>query len=194
MPRDEPWMALALEEARAAAREGEAPVGAVVVVDGEVVTRGRNRREADHDPTAHAELLAVREAAARLGRWRLSGATVYVTLEPCPMCAGALILARVDRVVFGAYDPKAGACGSVVDLFETGRFNHRPDLVGGVMAETCGRVLTEFFEERRGQQQNKSNRSGSASSPERNTANLDSAPLARAQVLAAGNRGSVALR
>jgi tRNA(adenine34) deaminase len=145
-------MALALEEAEAAARQGEAPVGAIVVVEGEVVARGRNRRESDQDPTAHAELLAVREAAERLARWRLSGATVYVTLEPCPMCAGALILARVDRVVFGAYDPKAGACGSVVDLFQAGQFNHQPEIVGGVMAEACGRVLTDFFEVRRGQQ------------------------------------------
>jgi tRNA(adenine34) deaminase len=152
MPLNEPWMALALEEAGLAAREGEAPVGAIVVVGGEVVARARNRREMHRDPTAHAELLAVREAAERLGRWRLAGATVYVTLEPCPMCAGALILARVDRIVFGAYDPKAGACGSVVDLFESGRFNHRPEIVGGVMAEACGRALTEFFAERREQQ------------------------------------------
>jgi tRNA(adenine34) deaminase len=191
---NESWMALALEEARAAARDGEAPVGAVVVVGGEVVARGRNRRETDQDPTAHAELVAVRDAAGSLGRWRLSGATVYVTLEPCPMCAGALILARVDRIVFGAYDPKAGACGSVVDLFDGGRFNHRPDIVGGVMAEACGRVLTEFFEERRQQGQDKVKISGSASPPERNVGRLDSAPLARAQVLVAGNRGSVALR
>ncbi|MFZ5862200.1 MAG: tRNA adenosine(34) deaminase TadA [Nitrospirota bacterium] len=170
---NEPWMALALEEARAAAREGEAPVGAIVVVDGEVAARGRNRRETDRDPTAHAELIAVRDAAEHLGRWRLSGATVYVTLEPCPMCAGALILARVDRIVFGAYDPKAGACGSVVDLFESGRFNHRPEIVGGVMAEACGRVLSEFFEGRRGQQKIKIERSGS---------------------LGTGTRASVALR
>jgi tRNA(adenine34) deaminase len=147
--RDEQWMALALEEAEAAAREGEAPVGTVVVVRGEVVARGRNRREGDRDPTAHAELLALREAATALGRWRLSGATVYVTLEPCPMCAGAMILARVDRVVFGAPDPKAGACGSVVDLFEPVRFNHRPAIVGGVMAQACGRVLSEFFAAKR---------------------------------------------
>jgi tRNA(adenine34) deaminase len=166
-------MVLALEEARAAARDGEAPVGAVVVVGGEVVARGRNRRETDRDPTAHAELIAVRDAAETLGRWRLSGATVYVTLEPCPMCAGALILARVDRIVFGAYDPKAGACGSVVDLFDGERFNHRPDIVGGVMAEACGRVLTEFFEERRKHGQDKVKISGS---------------------LGTGNRASVALR
>lgn len=187
-------MARALDEAEAAAREGEAPVGAVVVVDGEVVARGRNRREIDRDPTAHAELLAVRDAAARLGRWRLSGATVYVTLEPCPMCAGALILARVDRVVFGAYDPKAGACGSVVNLFEAGRFNHRPDIVGGVMAEACGRVLTKFFEGRRKQGQDKAKISGSASPPERNMVRLDSTPLAREQVLGAGQHVCVALR
>lgn len=142
---DEQWMALALEEAAAAARDGEVPVGAVVILDGEVVARARNRREGDRDPTAHAELIAVRDAATTLGRWRLTGATVYVTLEPCPMCAGAMMLARVDRVVYGAADPKAGACGSVVDLFEPGRFNHRPEIVGGVMAEACGRVLSEFF-------------------------------------------------
>ncbi len=142
---DEQWMGLALEEAAAAAREDEAPVGAVVVVGGEVVARAGNRREHDDDPTAHAELIAIRDAATTLGRWRLSGATIYVTLEPCPMCAGAMILARIDRVVYGAADPKAGACGSVVNLFEPGRFNHRPDIVGGVMAGPCGRVLSEFF-------------------------------------------------
>jgi tRNA(adenine34) deaminase len=143
------WMALALQEAEIAAQEGEAPVGAVVVVGGEMVARARNRREGERDPTAHAELIAVRDAATTLGRWRLTGATVYVTLEPCPMCAGAMILARVDRVVYGATDPKAGACGSVVNLFEPGRFNHRPDILGGVGAEACGRVLREFFEGKR---------------------------------------------
>ncbi len=142
---DEQWMTLALEDAAAAAREGEVPVGAVVVVGGEMVARAHNRRENTADPTAHAELIAVRDAATTLGRWRLSGATVYVTLEPCPMCAGAMILARVDRVVYGAADPKAGACGSVVNVFEPGRFNHRPDIVGGVMAGACGRALSEFF-------------------------------------------------
>lgn len=146
---DEQWMALALQEAEAAAQEDEAPVGAVVVVNGEMIACGRNRRESDRDPTAHAELIALRDAAATLGRWRLSGATVYVTLEPCPMCAGAMILARIDRVVYGAADPKAGAGGSVVDLFEPGRFNHRPEIIGGVMAEACGRVLTAFFTEKR---------------------------------------------
>lgn len=146
---DEQWMGFALQEAKAAAREDEAPVGAIVVLGGEVVARACNRRESDRDPTAHAELIALRDAATTLGRWRLSGATLYVTLEPCPMCAGAMILARVDRVVYGAADPKAGACGSVVDLFEPGRFNHRPEIIGGVMAAACGRVLSEFFSGKR---------------------------------------------
>ena len=146
---DGQWMAVALQEAEAAARDDEVPVGAVVVVGGELVARARNRRESDRDPTAHAELIALRDAAMTLGRWRLSGATVYVTLEPCPMCAGAMILARVDRVVYGAADPKAGACGSVVDLFEPGRFNHRSAITSGVMAGACGRVLSEFFADKR---------------------------------------------
>jgi tRNA(adenine34) deaminase len=142
-------MKWALREAERAAAVGDVPVGALVVVRGEIVARAHNRREADHDPTAHAELIAIRDAALALGRWRLGGATVYTTLEPCPMCAGAMIAARVDRVVFGASDPKAGACGSVVDLFATGTFNHRPVVVGGVMREPCGLVLQEFFEARR---------------------------------------------
>ncbi len=124
-------------------------MGAVVVVRGELIARAHNRREADRDPTAHAELLALRDASTLLGRWRLHDAALYTTLEPCPMCAGAIIAARVDRVVFGARDPKAGACGSVVDLFAPGRFNHRPVLIGDVMAEACGQVLREFFSAKR---------------------------------------------
>lgn len=143
------WMACALGEARRAAEEGDVPVGAVVVVRGEIIARAHNRREADRDPTAHAELAALRDAAATLGRWRLHGAELYTTLEPCPMCAGAMIAARIDRVVFGARDPKAGACGSVVDLFVPGRFNHRPAVVGDVLGEACGLVLREFFAARR---------------------------------------------
>jgi tRNA(adenine34) deaminase len=123
MARECEWMAQALDEARRAAEEGDVPVGAVVVVRGEIIARAHNRREADRDPTAHAELAALRDAAATLGRWRLHGAELYTTLEPCPMCAGAMIAARIDRVVFGARS-KAGACGSVVDLFSPGRFNH----------------------------------------------------------------------
>ena len=143
--QEQEWMACALREARRAALIGEVPVGAVVVVRGELVARAHNRREADRDPTAHAELVALRDASTALGRWRLCGAELYTTLEPCPMCAGAIIAARVDRVVFGARDPKAGACGSVVDLFAPGRFNHRPAVIGDVMADACGQVLREFF-------------------------------------------------
>lgn len=147
--REREWMARALDEARLAAEAGDVPVGAVVVVRGEIVARAQNRRERDTDPTAHAELLALRDAAMTLGRWRLTGVEIYSTLEPCPMCAGAMIAARVDRVIFGAFDPKAGACGSVVDLFAPGRFNHRPMVVGGIMAERCGEVLRGFFALRR---------------------------------------------
>jgi len=147
--QEQEWMACALREARRAAVAGEVPVGAVVVVRGEVVARAHNRREADRDPTAHAELLALRDASTVLGRWRLHGAELYTTLEPCPMCAGALNAARVDRVVFGARDPKAGACGSVVDLFTPGRFNHHPAVIGDIMADACGLVLREFFSAKR---------------------------------------------
>jgi tRNA(adenine34) deaminase len=142
---DQAMMALALDEARAAAASGEVPVGAVVVHDGGVIARAHNLREGLQDPSAHAELLALREAARKLGRWRLTGCTLYVTLEPCAMCAGALVLARIDRLVYGGDDSKAGACGSVVDLVREPRFNHRLEVVGGVLADECGRVLTEFF-------------------------------------------------
>lgn len=145
MQADYDFMGLALEEARAAAAEGEAPIGAVVVCDGDVVSRARNRRERDTDPTAHAELIAVRAAARRLGRWRLSDCTVYVTLEPCPMCAGALVNARIGRLVYGAADPKAGAVGSLLDLSADARLNHRYPVTWGVRAEECGSLLKEFF-------------------------------------------------
>ena len=146
---DQAMMALALDEARAAASCGEVPVGAVVVHDGEVVARAHNLREGLQDPSAHAELLALREAARKLGRWRLSGCTLYVTLEPCAMCAGALVLARIDRLVYGCDDPKAGACGSVIDIVREPKLNHRIEIVRGVLARECGHVLTEFFESRR---------------------------------------------
>ena len=143
----------AMQEALALAREamaaGEVPVGAVALFEGRVVGRGRNRREEERDPTAHAELLAVQEAARALGRWRLSGVTVVVTLEPCAMCAGALVLARVDRLVIGAADPKAGAVGSLLDLSQDPRLNHRFPVERGVLAEACGAVLKEFFRGRR---------------------------------------------
>jgi tRNA(adenine34) deaminase len=147
---EEQWMRAALAEAEAAAALGEVPIGAVVVRDGEVVGRGHNRREIDQDPLAHAELLAIREAARRLGSWRLVGCTMYVTLEPCAMCAGALVNSRVERLVFGARDPKAGYCGSLGDLVRDPRLNHRLEVVEGVLAEECGRLLSTFFERLRG--------------------------------------------
>ena len=146
---DEGWMQLALDEARAAAAAGEVPVGAVVVRDGAVVARASNRTMRDQDATAHAESLAIREASRVAGSWRLDGHTVYVTLEPCAMCAGALVLARVDRVVFGAWDEKAGMAGSVVDLLRHPRLNHRPHVLGGVLEEPAGALLRTFFAARR---------------------------------------------
>lgn len=143
--RDEAFMALALEEAEKAAALVETPVGAVIVWDGErVVARAHNLREAEKRAAAHAELLAIEEANRALGGWRLHRATLYVTLEPCPMCAGAIINARIPRVVFGARDKKAGCCGSVLDLFQY-PFNHRPEAVGGVLEEACQALLTDFF-------------------------------------------------
>ncbi len=144
-------MVTALEQARLAPSHGDVPVGAVVVTaDGTVVGSGHNDREGAGDPTAHAEVLALRAAAAAVGSWRLTGCTLVVTLEPCTMCAGALVLARVDRVVFGADDPKAGAAGSLFDVVRDRRLNHRPEVVGGVLAEECSAVLRAFFEHRRG--------------------------------------------
>jgi tRNA(adenine34) deaminase len=142
---DRDWMTQALEEARRAAALGEVPIGAVVVRDGEVVGRGHNRREIDGDPLAHAELLALREVAARTVGWRLLGCTMYVTLEPCSMCAGALVACRIDRLVFGAADAKAGFCGSLGNLVQDSRLNHRLDVSGGVLAEDCGDLLRGFF-------------------------------------------------
>jgi tRNA(adenine34) deaminase len=138
-------MQVALALAGEAARLGEVPVGAVAVHREAVVGRGYNRRELDRDPLAHAELLALAEAARTLGAWRLSGVTMYVTLEPCAMCAGAMVQGRIDRLVFGAADPKAGAAGSLYNLVEDPRHNHRAQVQGGVLAEECGRVLTDFF-------------------------------------------------
>ena len=142
-------MALALDEARTAGAGGEVPVGAVVLIDGEVVARNHNRREALADPSAHAELLALRDACAVAGSWRLPTATVVVTLEPCTMCAGALSAARVQRVVFGAADPKAGALGSLYNVGVDPRLPHTFDVVAGVDAEACGAVLASFFADRR---------------------------------------------
>jgi tRNA(adenine34) deaminase len=148
--RDLHWMRHALSLAARAAAEGEVPVGAVVVRDGELLGEGWNRPIGAHDPTAHAEIQALRAAALGVGNYRLPGATLYVTLEPCPMCAGAIVHARIARVIFGATDPKGGACGSLFDLLPSdARFNHRTDCVGGVLAEDCAEQLRRFFAARR---------------------------------------------
>ncbi len=154
-------MRLALDEARRALPTYDVPVGAVVLDrTGEVVGRGRNRREVDQDPTAHAEVLAVREAAGRLGSWRLEQTTLVVTLEPCTMCAGAIGAARVGRLVFGAWDAKAGAVGSLWDVVRDRRLNHRPEVVAGVLAEECGALLLDFFGAHRGRATGSSGRAG----------------------------------
>lgn len=142
---DATYMALALEQARAAAELGEVPIGAVVVCDGAVVARGHNRREIDHDPAGHAELLAIREAASKLGRWRLSDCTVYVTLEPCPMCAGLMHQARIARCVYAAPDPKAGALGTLYDLHDDKRLNHRFEVTSGCLEAESAELLRSFF-------------------------------------------------
>ena len=142
-------MRLALVEARAAGAEGDVPVGAVVARNDEVVARAGNAREREQDPTAHAEILALRQAAGAVGSWHLEGCTLYVTLEPCAMCAGALVLARIDRLVLGAADPKAGFAGSLGDIVRDGRLNHEVEVTVGVLAEECGEVLRAFFAERR---------------------------------------------
>jgi tRNA(adenine34) deaminase len=148
-PRDDYFMRLALREADRALEHEDVPIGAVLVRDGEVVAAAHNERELRQDPSAHAELLAIREASRALGSWRLLECVLYVTLEPCAMCAGAIVLARVPRVVFGASDPKAGACGSVLDVLGEARLNHRPVVAGGLLAEECGGLLSAFFASRR---------------------------------------------
>jgi len=142
-------MKVALEEARKAYDRAETPVGAIVVKDDEIVSRGHNLRESLHDPTAHAELLAIKDAAAKLGRWRLTDCTVYVTLEPCAMCSGAMILARIKRLVYGASDPKAGTVGSLMNLLSNEKLNHQVEVESGVLAKECGAILSEFFSSRR---------------------------------------------
>jgi tRNA(adenine34) deaminase len=150
---DEAFMRAALVLAREAAAADEVPVGAVVVVDGQIVGRGFNQPILRHDPTAHAEVMALRAAAERLGNYRLPDSTLYVTLEPCVMCTGAIMHARVGRVVFGARDPKTGAAGSVIDLYGEERLNHHAEIEGGVLAEECGSLLSAFFAARRGKTQ-----------------------------------------
>ena len=141
---DEQWMTIALEEARAAAAAGDVPVGAIVVADGQLLGRGRNRRELDHDPTAHAEIMALRDAAHTLGMWRVE-ATLFVTQEPCPMCAGAIVNARVQRLVYGCTNPKAGAVETLYTIVTDRRLNHRVEVRGGVLASECASELQQFF-------------------------------------------------
>ena len=147
--RDEHWIGLALDEARAAREGGDVPIGAIVVRDGEIIARAGNRTVRDQDPTAHAEVLAIRAAAKAVQSWRLTGCTLYVTLEPCAMCAGAIVLSRLDRLVFGAWDEKAGMVGSLGDLVRHPRLNHRAEVAAGVCEQECAALLRDFFELRR---------------------------------------------
>ena len=146
------YMQYALKEAERALEEGEVPVGCVIVHEGQIIGKAHNQRETLQDPTAHAEIIAITQAADYFKSWRLEGAKLFVTLEPCPMCAGAIILSRIEEVYFGAYDPKAGVCGSLMNLLEDDRFNHRPTVYPGVLAQDCGAILTEFFRNIRRQQ------------------------------------------
>ena len=146
---DEQAMAQALEQARLALDGDEVPVGAVITCNGQVIARAHNQRELLHDPTAHAEMIAITQAAEHVGNWRLEGCTLYVTLEPCAMCAGAIVLARLPRLVFGAADPKAGAVGSVYDIPRDPRLNHTVDVTAAVLEQECGEILSEFFRRKR---------------------------------------------
>ena len=148
-PRDEYFIRLALREAERAIEHDDVPVGCVIAREGELIAAAPNERELRQDPTAHCEVLAIREAASKIGSWRLTGASLYVTLEPCAMCAGAIVLARVPRVIYGAADPKAGAAGSVIDVLSEPRFNHRPNVSGGLLADESSDLLRRFFAERR---------------------------------------------
>lgn len=146
---DQQYMRLAIEQAQLAAQAGEVPVGAVLVRDGRVVSKAFNKPIANHDPSAHAEMLALREAALAEENYRIPGSTLYITLEPCAMCSGAMLHARIDRVVYGAPDPKTGAAGSVLDLFSSKQINHQTSVEGGIMSEECGQLLRDFFKGRR---------------------------------------------
>ncbi|MFK7694823.1 tRNA adenosine(34) deaminase TadA [Paenibacillus sp. HJGM_3] len=153
MDTHEHWMLEAIAEARKAEALREVPIGAVIVKDGEIIGRGHNLRETTFDPTAHAEMIAIRQATEHLGAWRLLDCTLYVTLEPCPMCAGALVQSRVKQVVYGTADPKAGCAGTLMNLLQEDRFNHRVDVVAGVLQEPCAHLLTNFFRGLRGKSQ-----------------------------------------
>ncbi len=145
MNDDKFFMQEAIEQAKAAQDSNEVPIGAVIVKDGEIIARAHNLRETNQSATAHAEILAIQNACEKLGTWRLEGATLYVTLEPCPMCAGAILMSRVDRVVYGANDPKAGCAGTFMNLLDDSRFNHQCEVVSGICEEECGNLLTTFF-------------------------------------------------
>ena len=142
-------MRLAIGQAAIAQENGDVPIGAVIVHENKIIAKAYNQREQLKDPTAHAEIIALTQAAAALETWRLTGCSIYVTLEPCPMCAGALVLARIDRLVFGCADPKTGACGSLYNIVQDNRLNHRVEVTAGVLADECGNLLTEFFRKRR---------------------------------------------
>jgi tRNA(adenine34) deaminase len=157
MPAHESYMRLALREAQAALEAGEVPIGAVVVHDGRLIASAHNQREQLRDPTAHAEMIAITQAAEAIGNWRLEACTLYVTLEPCPMCAGAAVLARLPRVVYGAADPKAGAVTTLFRLLDDPRLNHRAEVIAGVLAEPCGEILSRFFQEKRNKAKRMSN-------------------------------------
>lgn len=149
MQEDQHWMQAAIAEAHLAEQLGEVPIGAVIVKDGQIIGRGHNLRESKHDPTAHAELEAIRDACERLDAWRLLDCTLYVTLEPCPMCAGAIVQSRVKRVVYGTQDPKAGCAGTLMNLLQEPRFNHETELTSGVLQSECAQLLTQFFRQLR---------------------------------------------
>ncbi len=149
LTQDERYMKAAIRQAKCAAKQDEVPVGCVIVMDGEIIARAYNLREKKQSAIAHAEILCIERACKKVGLWRLCGATMYVTLEPCPMCAGAIINSRLDRVVFGAFDQKAGCCGSLYNLPEDARFNHRPEVTGGVLKEECAALLSDFFRAKR---------------------------------------------
>lgn len=146
---DERFMQIALNEAEKAAEEGETPIGAVAVLNGKIIAKARNKREIWNDPTAHAEIIALKKSAKKLNRWRLTGLTLYVTLEPCAMCAGAMVLARIDRLVFGCADPKAGACGTLYNILQDKRLNHQVEITTGVMEKECSALLKKFFKQLR---------------------------------------------
>ncbi len=152
--KDERFMRVAIEQAEIAAENGDVPIGAVIVYKKQIIAKAYNQRQQLNDPTAHAEIIALTQAAAFVQNWRLNGCAMYVTLEPCPMCAGALVLARLDRLVYGCNDPKSGACGSIYNIVADERLNHRLQVTAGVLAEECGAQLQSFFQKRRNEKQN----------------------------------------